>query len=52
VNGSITISGISFAWQKKKKFSQHERIMLIMHYKGWGMAVLICEDLRFPVWSR
>jgi omega-amidase len=25
---------------------------LITHYKGWRIAVLICYDLRFPVWSR
>jgi omega-amidase len=25
---------------------------LITHYKGWRIAVLVCYDLRFPVWSR
>jgi predicted amidohydrolase len=25
---------------------------LITHYKGWRIVVLICYDLRFPVWSR
>ncbi len=25
---------------------------LIVNYKGWNIALLICYDLRFPVWSR
>ena len=24
----------------------------IIHYKGWNILLLICYDLRFPVWSR
>jgi len=24
----------------------------IVHYKGWNICVLVCYDLRFPVWSR
>lgn len=25
---------------------------LIVHYRGWNICVLVCYDLRFPVWSR
>jgi len=25
---------------------------LIVNYKGWSICLLICYDLRFPVWSR
>lgn len=25
---------------------------LIVHYKGFNVCVLVCYDLRFPVWSR
>lgn len=25
---------------------------LIVNYKGWNICLLICYDLRFPVWSR
>ena len=25
---------------------------LIVPYKGWSISLLICYDLRFPVWSR
>lgn len=28
----------------------HER--LIVHYRGWAICLLVCYDLRFPVWSR
>lgn len=24
----------------------------IIHYKGWNILLLVCYDLRFPVWSR
>lgn len=24
----------------------------IIHYRGWNICLLICYDLRFPVWSR
>jgi predicted amidohydrolase len=24
----------------------------VIHYKGWNLCLLICYDLRFPVWSR
>lgn len=25
---------------------------LLLHYRGWNILLLICYDLRFPVWSR
>lgn len=25
---------------------------LIVHYRGWNICLMICYDLRFPVWSR
>lgn len=25
---------------------------LIIHYHGWNICLLVCYDLRFPVWSR
>ena len=25
---------------------------LVVHYQGWNICLLVCYDLRFPVWSR
>ena len=25
---------------------------LIISYRGWNICLLVCYDLRFPVWSR
>ena len=25
---------------------------LIIPYRGWNICLLVCYDLRFPVWSR
>ncbi len=25
---------------------------LLVHYKKWNICVLVCYDIRFPVWSR
>lgn len=34
-----------------KHFSAGDR-KLIVSYKGWNICLLVCYDLRFPVWSR
>ncbi len=34
------------------KFYQAGDQQVIVSYKGWKLALFICYDLRFPVWSR
>jgi omega-amidase len=40
----------SFAGETKNFTSGNERV--IVEYKGWKFLLLICYDLRFPVWSK
>ncbi len=56
----ITPEGESFFYDKrhlfrpgneKKPFKNGEK-QLIVSYKGWNINLIICYDLRFPVWSR
>ncbi|MGL4410563.1 MAG: amidohydrolase [Bacteroidales bacterium] len=37
--------------EEPKHFSQGER-RVIVNYKGFNILLLVCYDLRFPVWSR
>lgn len=37
-------------WEKKFFAPGKER--LIFNYKGWNLSLIICYDLRFPVWAR
>ncbi len=56
----ITPEGESFFYDKRHLFSigkENEyftggKERLIVHYKEWNICLLICYDLRFPVWSR
>jgi len=34
-----------------KNFTAGEK-QLIVSYKGWNICLIVCYDLRFPVWSR
>ncbi|KAA6345044.1 omega-amidase [termite gut metagenome] len=34
-----------------KSFSKGDR-KVVVSYRGWNICLLICYDLRFPVWSR
>lgn len=34
------------------EFYQSGDKQVIVCYKGWNLALFICYDLRFPVWSR
>lgn len=34
-----------------KQFTAGDRIVIIP-YKGWNFRIIICYDLRFPVWAR
>lgn len=36
---------------ENKHFTSGDK-RLILSYKGWNICLLICYDLRFPVWSR
>lgn len=40
----------SYAGEEKKYKGGNDR--LIVEWKGWKFCLLICYDLRFPVWSR
>lgn len=33
-------------------FTAGEALMPVIEYKGWRFAIVICYDLRFPVWCR
>lgn len=33
-------------------FSQGQDLPKIIRYRGWNIAMIICYDLRFPVWCR
>ncbi len=56
----ITPEGESHYYDKKHLFRMgeegrhfipgHERP--IIHYRGWNILLLVCYDLRFPVWCR
>lgn len=35
-----------------KYFSAGENRKPIIHYRGWKICILICYEVRFPVWSR
>jgi len=37
--------------QENKVYTQGNSCEII-HYKGWNIRLLVCYDLRFPVWSR
>jgi predicted amidohydrolase len=56
----ITPSGEEFYYDKRhlfsisgedKHFSKGNK-RLIVDYKGWKICLMVCYDLRFPVWSR
>ncbi|WP_026475683.1 amidohydrolase [Alkaliflexus imshenetskii] len=36
---------------EQKVYSQGDK-RVVIEFKGWRMALFICYDLRFPVWSR
>ena len=56
----ITPEGTSYFYDKRHLFrmgNEHDcfvagRKQLIIPYKGWNIQLIICYDLRFPVWSR
>jgi predicted amidohydrolase len=41
-----------FSYGKENKHFANSDKRLIVHYKGFNILVLICYDVRFPVWSR
>lgn len=36
----------------ENKFFQEGESRLIVNYKGWKISMIVCYDLRFPVWCR
>lgn len=56
----ITPEGEEFFYDKRHLFRigsenknfTHGSKQLIVPYKGWNICLIICYDLRFPVWSR
>jgi len=56
----ITPEGTSYFYDKRHLFrmgNEHDhfiagRKQLIVPYKGWNIQLIICYDLRFPVWIR
>ena len=56
----VTPSGEIFHYDKKHLFSMGEEHKyfssgnqrVIINYMGWRIALMICYDLRFPVWCR
>ncbi|MFA5329357.1 MAG: amidohydrolase [Prolixibacteraceae bacterium] len=41
-----------FTMGNEKKHYRRGNNRLIVNYKGWRICLLICYDLRFPVWAR
>jgi len=41
-----------FSYAKEEKTYKAGMSRLIVSWKGWRFCLLICYDLRFPVWSR
>lgn len=41
-----------FRMGAENEFYQAGDKQVIVSYKGWNLALFICYDLRFPVWSR
>lgn len=37
---------------EREVYSAGEKRLPIVAYKGWNIAMMVCYDLRFPVWSR
>lgn len=35
-----------------KVYTPGKALMPVVEYKGWNISMMICYDLRFPVWSR
>lgn len=35
-----------------KVFTAGKVLPPVLHYKGWKISIIICYDLRFPVWDR
>jgi len=56
----ITPEKDSYYYDKRHLFRMGDEInhfsggneKLIVNYRGWNICLLICYDLRFPVWSR
>jgi len=56
----ITPEGDNYFYDKRHLFrmgNEHEvftagKKQLIVSYKGWNISLIICYDLRFPVWNR
>ncbi len=56
----ITSEGEAYYYDKKHLFRMGEEGLHflpgnerpIIHYKGWNILLLVCYDLRFPVWCR
>lgn len=56
----LTPEGESFFYDKHHLFRMGSESCVfspgeerpIIHYRGWNILLLICYDLRFPVWSR
>jgi omega-amidase len=52
--------GNSFTYDKRHLFRMSDEFKLlnggnertIINYKGWNINLLICYDLRFPIWSK
>lgn len=56
----VTPGGDAFFYDKRHLFRMGDenknftpgKKQLIVSYKGWNICLIICYDLRFPVWSR
>ncbi len=53
-SGEIYISPKThlFSLAGENKIFKSNKEKMIVRYRGWNIAIAVCYDLRFPVWSR
>lgn len=51
-NGQIVWADKRHLFRNERKVCRPGHHRIIINYLGWNICLLVCYDLRFPVWSR